>query len=85
MTAEQALVELERTGHNHVPMCVYSLARRVLAVAARRIEGWCAYINAVPGKDHQAEALPVMDSGDKLAEPVARAMFPQFANLHYCR
>ena len=53
-----------------------ALANRVLCVAVMRIEGaWCAYVDAVPGVNHQVEALAVADNGDKLPEHIARAVF----------
>ena len=50
---------------------------RVLVVSTTRIEGaWCAYIGAVPGKNHDAEQEEVLLRGSKLPEAVAKAMFP---------
>jgi len=56
-----------------------ALARRVLAVATTRVEGaWTAYIDVVPGIDHDLEFQDVLDSGDCLPEKVARVLFPEF-------
>ena len=60
------------------------LSQCVLAVAKTRIEGaWSAYVDAVPGYYHEAEADAVMSRGAKLPEPVARAVFPQFKDVPY--
>lgn len=61
-----------------------ALSSRVLVVACTRIEGvWSAYCDAVDGMDHKREADAVLRHGDKLAEPVARVLFPQFENIPY--
>jgi len=61
-----------------------ALAMRVLCVATTREEGaWAAYCDAVPGYDHQAEEDAVLRHGDKLPEPVARALFPHFEGVPY--
>ncbi len=62
----------------------YRLSSKVLAVANSRIEcAWAAYIDAVPGEDHSREAFLVLESGDKLAEPIARLLFPLFDDVPY--
>jgi len=50
------------------------LGWRVLAVLSRRHDGWCVYVGAVPGKDHEAEWHEVAEQGDKQHESVARAI-----------
>ena len=50
------------------------LGWRVLAVLSRRVEGWCVYVGAVPGQNHDEEWQEVARSGDKQTEPVARAI-----------
>jgi hypothetical protein len=61
-----------------------ALHRCVLAVARSRIEcAWAAYIANVPGYDHAAETEPVLDTGDKIPEAVARALFPIFEGVPY--
>lgn len=52
-----------------------ALGQRVLAVAVERVDGWTAYIDAVPGIRHDDEAEQVAQNGSKLLEPVARAIF----------
>lgn len=62
----------------------YALSMRVLVVATSRAEGaWCAYCCDVDGRNHEAEALGVLNHGDKLGEVVARAMFPEFEGVPY--
>jgi hypothetical protein len=62
-----------------------ALAGRVLAVARTRIEcRWSAYVDAVDGQNHADEVAGVLDRGAKLDEPVARALFPEFAEVEYC-
>jgi hypothetical protein len=57
---------------------------RVLAVARTRIEGaWSAYIDAVPGQNHDEEQGRVLEWGAKLPKDVARNMFPEFDDLPY--
>lgn len=56
-------------------MRIYPLDSKVLAVATNRVDGWCAYIGAVPGWNHQEEAHEVLDYGEKLPEHIAIAIF----------
>lgn len=61
-----------------------ALARRVLVVANTRIEGaWNAYIDAVPGENHDREWEEVKSHGAKLPEQVARSLFPDFEGVPY--
>lgn len=62
----------------------YALASRVLVVAKTRIEGtWKAYVDAVPGINHDCEWAEVADCGDRLREDVARILFPEFDDVPY--
>ena len=66
-----------------------SLKKNVLAVAVRKADsrgsGWFAYIAAAPGRDHDAEAQDVLDSGTLINEKTARAIFdePPWSELPY--
>lgn len=61
-----------------------ALASNVLVVARTRVEGtWAAYCDAVPGLSHRQEWQDVLDSGCKLGEPIARALFPIFKDTPY--
>lgn len=63
-----------------------ALASRVLAVARTRREGaWNAYVDAVPGVNHDHEEGAVFDYGDKLDERLALAIFPRFEGIPYAR
>ena len=63
---------------------VYALGQRVLAVARTRVEcAWAAYIGDVNGWDHGKEWRQVLESGDKLPEHVARALFPKLKDVPY--
>ncbi len=62
----------------------HALARRVLVVAVNCVEGWTAYCDAVPGKNHDKELYAVARTGCKLHEPIAQSIFPSFANIPYC-
>lgn len=63
-----------------------ALATHVLCVAITRIEcSWAAYCDAVTGDDHEHEQYYVLETGDKLPEPVARALFPMFDGVPYAR
>jgi hypothetical protein len=62
----------------------YPLNSRVLAVAQTRIEcAWSAYCDAVPGQNHRAEIDGVLNTGAKLPEHIARAIFPRFEDVPY--
>lgn len=67
------------------PRTLYkALAPRVIVVAVPRIEcAWAAYIDAVPGVNHYQERDNVSAHGEKLAEPLARLLFPAFADVAY--
>lgn len=61
-----------------------ALSSRVLAVARTRVEcAWAAYFDAVPGASHKHEAGAVLDHGAKLAENIARLLFPVFDDVPY--
>ena len=61
-----------------------ALARRVLVVAKTRVEcAWAAYIDAVPGENHDRERLAVLAKGSKLPEVLARILFPVFEGVPY--
>ncbi len=61
-----------------------ALAMRVLCVAHTLLpEHWAAYVDAVPGMQHELETEPVLRVGEKLPEDVARALFPEYAGLPY--
>lgn len=60
---------------------------KVLVVARTRRGqcAWSAYIDAVPGIDHDKEKNKVLLWGNKLPEAIARAMFPEFDGVRYAR
>ena len=61
-----------------------ALARRVLVVAQTRVEcQWSAYVDAVPGYNHEDEWQEVLHHGAKAPEGVARALFPEFDDVQY--
>ena len=63
-----------------------ALSPTVLAVSRTRIEGtWAAYVDSVPGVNHDLETQPVLNQGAKLPEPVARALWPEYQDLPYAR
>ena len=59
----------------------YALARRVMAVASydEEVGDWAAYIDAIPGHDHDEEWKAVLDSGIKLPQRIAEVLFPSLA------
>ena len=63
---------------------ILPLHQNVLCIAQSRIEGtWSAFCSTVPGCKHSDEYQPVLDYGDCIPEHIARAMFPQFADVPY--
>ncbi len=50
------------------------LGHQTLAVLSRRVDGWCVYVGAVPGKNHDTEWKEVAKHGDKQAESIAKAI-----------
>ena len=64
---------------------VYPLATKVLVVAVWRIDGWKAYCNAVPGKNHHIEFASVAYEGTPIDEYIARAIFPMYKDIPYAR
>lgn len=58
----------------------HALAKRVLAVAVIGSVGdWAAYIDAVPGTNHDYEKYVVAREGEKLPYEIAILLFPQVA------
>ena len=67
-------------------VAVFALAPKVIAVANTRVEGrWKAYVDAVPGKNHDEEWQDVRAHGTALQENVAKVLFPGFAGIPYSR
>jgi len=62
---------------------VIALDSKVLAVSTDRIDGWCAYIGAVPGSSHEVEWDKVLRQGCKLSEHVAVAIFGERDDIPY--
>lgn len=58
-----------------------ALASRVLAVAMvnDQVGDWAAYINAVPGINHEREKEQAARTGEKLPIEIARYLFPDIA------
>ena len=50
------------------------LAHDVLVVLSRRVDGWCVYVGAVPGRNPDFEWEIVADNCTKQQEPMARAI-----------
>ena len=50
------------------------LGSYVLAVLSRRVDGYCVYVGAVPGVNHEREWKDVAARGDKQNETMARAI-----------
>ena len=59
--------------------------KNVIAVAVRRLDGWCAYIGPVPGVRHTDEYAAVAETGVKLPVDVARAIFPEMTPEVYAK
>lgn len=54
----------------------YALTSTILVCALPAVGGWTARIADVPGECHDEEERIVIDRGQKLDEPIARAIFP---------
>ncbi len=72
---------------DHKTLGAIPLASRVLAVAVRGDLGtdWTAYIDAVPGINHDREAQLVAEHGTKLPYEIAVILFPKIASTHSWR
>ena len=65
---------------------VVALSSKVLAVAATRPDGtWKAYVDAVPGMDHDQEWEAVLSQGCQMMEQWARGIFPRLEGMRYSR
>lgn len=62
-------------GHMDRKPKIKPLAKKVLAVAKITNQGWMAFIDAVPGMNHENESEAVLNYGVRLRESVARAIF----------
>ena len=64
---------------------IIRLASRVLVVASvnEPVGDWSAYIDAVPGMNHEREWQDVAKIGTKLPQDHAEFLFPQFKHLRY--
>ena len=76
-TEEEAAVWMPGLRH-------HAIHSRVLLVAKMRVEGaWACYCTPVPGQRHEAEIHLWQLDGSKTTEAIARAAFPQFADIPY--
>lgn len=68
-------------------LITHALGCRVLAVAVvdDQINDWSAYIDAVPGQNHEKEKGEVARKGDKLSLEIARYLFPHYARNYKWR
>ena len=59
-----------------------ALASKVLVIAVINddIKDWAAFIDAVPGMDHEQEKIEVARVGNKLPFEIAKLIFPQIAS-----
>jgi len=64
-----------------------ALANRVLVVAVINddIKDWAAFIDAVPGMDHEQEKAKVARVGNKLPYEIAKLIFPALASRYQWR
>lgn len=63
-----------------------ALHRCVLTAAKTRIEGqWAAYCKDVSGANHLDCIEDVLAEGAKMSESVARALYPEFAEIPYAK
>lgn len=62
-----------------------ALSARVLAVAVinEGIRDWSAYIDAVPGQNHETEKGIVIRTGEKLPKEIAEYLFPYAKNFRW--
>jgi len=65
-----------------------ALGCRVLAVASihyinDKLVDWAAYIDSVPGYDHDVEFMRVAKEGDKLGRRLAAVLFPNLDKDKY--
>jgi len=63
------------------------LASRVITVASINddVGEWTAFIDAVPGMNHDEEWQAVLYRGTKLDERIAKVIFPEFTHLRWRR
>lgn len=61
------------------------IAWNIIAVATPTIDGWKAFIAPVAGRNHDNEWPAVLQTGTTVDEDIARAMFPNFADVPYGR
>ena len=63
-----------------------AIHHQILVVGNTRQEGmWSAYVEPVPGMNHDNEWGHVLKHGSKLIEPIARAIFPEMRELPYAK
>lgn len=73
--ALQQAVSGPRLSELYVGQTLYTpLAGRVLAVVVRREDGWCVYVDAVPGLEHRMEWQKVAAHGTKVRKELAEAV-----------
>lgn len=63
-------------------LITYAFNQKVLAVAAVNcnVKDWAAYIDAVPGTNHDYEKYEVARVGNKLPYEIAKLIFPRIAS-----
>lgn len=64
-----------------------ALSSRVLVVASvnQPVGDWAAYVDAVPGMNHDDEIFEVGRTGSKLRKDLAELLFPEIATNYQWR
>lgn len=64
-----------------------ALSQHVIAVAVINtdVRDWAAYIDAVPGYNHEEEYMLIVSYGNKLSRKIAEAIFPEISNEYVWR
>lgn len=64
-----------------------ALANKVLVVAVvdEDFRRWAAFIDAVPGMDHEQEKIEVARVGNKIPYEIAKLIFPALASKYQWR
>lgn len=64
---------------------IYRLSRKVLAVGVSDGSWWSAYVDAVPGYNHEEEAPQVLEEGTKVSYEIAKILFPDLDEAYVWR
>ncbi len=72
-----------KQNYKYIPLAMRVLAVAVINTHDEKVFDWAAYIDAVPGQNHENEYLNVAENGSKTSKEIAEVLFPDLEIERY--